>query len=133
MTATMYLYTIVIKVNTRVIHILGSVLFASFREKTQEFKKRIIVATIVHFAIGALFAVVYCLLWHWNVFDINWKNSIWVGAVSGLIAIVIWRLIFKLHKNPPDINFEQYAIALVLSHISFGFMTFATFELLANL
>lgn len=132
MTAVMYLYAALTKNDTKVVHILGSMITGTTNNKQEGRGKKLTAGALGHLSVGLLFTLMYFLLWNWGVFDITWTDSIWVGAISGIIAIIVWRLYFELHLHPPKISFLHYSIALFLSHIIFGLVTVNIFRLITD-
>ncbi|SFB02261.1 hypothetical protein [Algoriphagus aquimarinus] len=127
MTLFMYLYSYVSSNFTKVIHILGNMLIGE-RNYYSPNKKAFIVGTIAHFGVGVLFSFGYFLLWNWGVFKINLQDSILIGAVSGVIAIVVWKAYLSVHSNPPQLSQFHYFLALFLAHIVFGLVSVNLFH-----
>lgn len=131
MTVVMYLYSAVTNRNTKVIHILGSMLAAedSFAKPSKNSK---IVGIAGHFGVGILFSFAYFLLWNWGVFRINFQDSVLIGAVSGVVAIVVWKSYLTLHNRPPQISQINYFTALFIAHIVFGIVSVNIFQLITD-
>ncbi len=131
MTLFMYFYSFISHRFTKVIHILGNMLVGE-RNYYSPNKMAFIVGSIAHFGVGALFSFSYFLLWNWGVFKINLQDSIMIGAVSGVIAIVVWKGYLSVHSNPPKISQGHYFLALFLAHIVFGLVSVNVFQLITN-
>lgn len=131
MTCVMYLYAVITKKYTKVIHILGSMLTGdeSFRNPG---KNSLIVGFLGHFGVGVLFSFAYFLLWNWGTFRINFEDSILIGATSGVVAIIIWKGYLTLHNYPPKISQTNYFMALFLAHIIFGIVSVNVFQLITD-
>jgi len=69
-----------------------------------------------HYGMGMAWAFVHAFLFQKGV-KTNLKNTFILGALSGAAGVLIWRLTFKLHPNPPQIHFNRYAGHLILAHI----------------
>ncbi|MBK6264074.1 hypothetical protein JKA74_03415 [Marivirga sp. S37H4] len=132
MTAIMYLYARVSKKDTRVVHVLGTMLTGSSSQVSLESKKVLLTGSMAHLGIGMLFSLMYFLLWNWGVFDITVTDSVIIGALSGGISIIVWRSYFVLHRNPPVLSLFHYFIALFISHIVFGVVTVNMFRLISD-
>ncbi|GAB2984185.1 hypothetical protein GCM10027049_22300 [Mucilaginibacter puniceus] len=79
-----------------------------------------------HYAIGLMFSTVYNTLWGKKLVKASGKNSIWLGAASGALAVGVWKSAFTMHPIPPGINFKKYYTQLLFAHIVFAmFATFA--------
>ena len=79
-----------------------------------------VVGWLGHYAVGALFSTVYNKLWDKKLVKASGKNSIWLGALSGVLAIGVWKTTFKLHPAPPGIDYKKYYAQLFFAHIVFA-------------
>jgi hypothetical protein len=85
-----------------------------------------LVGWLGHYAVGALFSTAYNKLWNKKFVKASGKNSIWLGAASGALAIGVWKTTFTMHPIPPGINFKKYYAQLFFAHVVFAmFATFA--------
>lgn len=132
MTAVMYLYASLAKKNTKVVHILGSMVTGNLDYSKPEKIKTLVTGAIAHVSVGVLFSFSYFLLWNWGVFSISTFHSLIVGGLSGVLAIIVWKLYISVYHNPPKINLTHYFTALLISHIIFGFITVNVFRIIAN-
>jgi hypothetical protein len=78
---------------------------------------------VVHYAVGLLFTEMYLEFWKNVPEDGRLKSGFMFGAIGGLAAILIWRLTFAFHPNPPTVNFSRFAINLFIGHILFGIVS----------
>lgn len=83
-----------------------------------------------HFAVGLIFSTAYVELWEQGKITPSVKNGLLLGAVSGLLAVAIWKLTFKLHPLPPWINYNKYYLQLVPAHIVFALFATLAYQLL---
>ncbi|MDB5015719.1 MAG: hypothetical protein JWQ84_551 [Mucilaginibacter sp.] len=83
-----------------------------------------------HFAVGLVFATAYVELWERGEIKPSVKNGLLLGAVSGLLAVAIWKLTFKLHPLPPWINYNKYYMQLVPAHVVFALFATLAYQLL---
>ena len=73
-----------------------------------------------HYATGVLFAFIFYQLWQRGTLEPNLKNALILGAASGIFGIIIWKVTFKIHPNPPSIKVTKYLGHLFLAHLVFG-------------
>jgi Na+/proline symporter len=73
-----------------------------------------------HYAVGLLFSMVYVELWRRRQPKSSVRNNLMIGAISGLIAVAIWKTTFKLHPLPPALSFNKYYLQLVPAHVVFA-------------
>jgi hypothetical protein len=73
-----------------------------------------------HFDVGLLFSLVYVELWRRGKPANKIKNNLILGAVSGALAVGIWKLTFDLHPLPPKLNFTKYYVQLIPAHMVFA-------------
>ncbi len=132
MTAVMYAYSRITGKETRVIHILGSMLTGRSDLSVPISIKALIAGSVSHFTIGIMFSLGYFLLWNWEVFQIEFLDSVIIGALSGLLSIITWYSYFSLHLRPPKIPFTNYFFVLFIAHIVFGIVTVNVFGLLTD-
>ncbi|MEX2485393.1 MAG: DUF6789 family protein [Brumimicrobium sp.] len=132
MTIVMYVYAHLAKKNTKVIHIFGSMVTGNTGLTRNYRGKMLATGTIAHVFVGVLFSFSYFLLWNWGVFDITLSDSFIVGLLSGVIAIIVWRIYFFVHQKPPKIFLPHYFAALLISHVLFGLVTVNVFNLIAD-
>lgn len=73
-----------------------------------------------HYGVGLLFAWVYIALWQRGKLNPDFKTNIWLGGISGLLAVGIWKATFKMHPLPPSLSFNKYYLQLIPAHITFA-------------
>lgn len=83
----------------------------------------------VHYFVGLLFVVAYFLMWK-NGIEANTGSGLVIGAISGLIAVLVWHLTLKLHPYPPRIHRIPFYIQLVPAHIVFAIAATWVYQLL---
>jgi hypothetical protein len=83
-----------------------------------------------HYAVGLLFAAVYIEMWETHKIKHTIKNGIIMGALSGAIAVLIWKGTFKMHPLPPWIDYSRYYMQLVPAHVVFAIFSTITYRLI---
>lgn len=73
-----------------------------------------------HYAVGLLFALVYVELWHRGKLKPDFYTCLWLGGLSGIFAVAIWKTTFKLHPLPPSLSFNKYYLQLIPAHMVFA-------------
>jgi hypothetical protein len=73
-----------------------------------------------HYGVGLLFALVYAELWRRGKLKPDLKTSLWLGGLSGLLAVSVWKTTFKMHPLPPSLSFNKYYLQLVPAHLVFA-------------
>lgn len=73
-----------------------------------------------HYGVGLLFALVYVELWRTGKLKPDWKTNLWLGSISGVLAVAVWKTTFRLHPLPPSLSFNKYYLQLVPAHIVFA-------------
>ena len=87
---------------------------------------------IIHYFIGLLFIVAYFLLWNVLEIEPSLLNCFILGALSGVLGIVGWGIVFRLHPYPPTINYREFYLQLLIAHIVFGIGTYLSILLLSR-
>lgn len=75
---------------------------------------------LIHYLMGTLFTTSSHFIWKTTKVNPTMKNGAFLGLMYGLIGIVGWHLIFKLHPNPPSVNLQKYYLHLLAAHLFFG-------------
>jgi hypothetical protein len=74
----------------------------------------------LHYIAGLGFSIAYHQLWKSGKVKPGIFSGSLLGAASGLIGIMVWKGVFKLHPNPPAKNLKKYFRHLMLAHVVFG-------------
>ena len=78
---------------------------------------------VLHYTMGAIWAGVYKA----GLNTLNQKptnNDAFIfGAFGGSVGILIWKLLFKQHAQPPQISYNQFYRQLFLAHFLFALAT----------
>ena len=77
----------------------------------------------LHYLVGFIFAFLYASLWEKTKLKPTLKSGLILGALSGVLGLTIWKLCFRVHPNPPNINFKKYYGHLLATHLIFGVFT----------
>lgn len=83
-------------------------------------KTKTILAWLLHYFIGLIFVIIYHILWFYNILKLSLLSALLLGAVSGIVGIISWMLMFKITDHKPQIDFKGYYIQLFFAHIIFG-------------
>ena len=86
-----------------------------------------------HYAVGLLFAMVYVELWRSGKLKPDWKTGLWLGGLSGLLAVAVWKAAFKAHPLPPSLRFNAYYRQLVPAHIVFALFAGLGYQLMKKI
>lgn len=78
------------------------------------------VGWIIHYNMGFMFVVCYQLISHLYSVPPTLLYYTIAGAVSGVVGITGWHIVFKLHPKPPPIDLNEYYAHLFLAHVVFG-------------
>lgn len=88
---------------------------------------------LIHYIIGFLFVMGYHIVWVKNMLSVSPLNALLLGAVSGVIGIISWVIIFKMTDHQPPIDFNGYNIQLFFAHIIFGVVATALYSITLTL
>ena len=92
-------------------------------------KLKIILAWLLHYLIGLAFVVGYHYLWSYEVLEMSWPVACLLGAISGIIGILGWVVMFTVSPKKPNIDFKGYYLQLFVAHVIFGITAFAVYKL----
>src|ERR1700754_4767289 len=112
MTLFSYLYSIITNDDTREPELLAKLL-----HRLRPWKSRMnsrYAGWVVHYSVGLLFAELYDQIWQKRPINVNVRNGLVFGGLSGIAAILIWKFTLDIHPYPPAINFGSFALKLFL-------------------
>lgn len=75
---------------------------------------------MMHYTMGCLMTFVFQEVWKKTNTRPSFIQGIVSGLMGGVTGILIWKAVFKLHPNPPQIPFKRYYGHLLLAHLVFG-------------
>lgn len=130
-TSVMTIFSYIISANFRelykepvLLHYFLSSLHISVSKKVKRF-----LGWLIHYTIGFLFVLGYHLLWKYEIIEKNWVSALLLGAVSGIMGILGWLIIFKISKYQPNIDFKGYYLQLFFAHVLFGLAALPIYQL----
>ena len=88
-----------------------------------------VLAWILHYIIGLLFVIGYHFVWTYNILEFSWPIALLLGAVSGIIGILGWVIMFKAVPQEPNIDFKGYYLQLFFAHVIFGIVAFWVYKM----
>jgi len=83
---------------------------------------------MMHGSMGLMFAYVYKELLKNLRFSRDLPDDIFIGAVNGVAGILIWKLVFSVHPDPPKIQFSKFYQHLILAHIIYSTTTLSAMD-----
>lgn len=89
---------------------------------------KMVLGWLIHYIIGLLFVIGYHLIWSNGIMEKTWTSALILGAISGIIGIVSWVMIFKISKYVPNIDFKGYYLQLFFAHVIFGLVAFMVYN-----
>ncbi|SHG29642.1 hypothetical protein [Flavobacterium defluvii] len=84
---------------------------------------------LLHYVIGFLFVLGYHIIWAKGMLPISPLSALILGAVSGVIGIFSWIIIFKMTHHQPPIDFKGYYIQLFFAHVIFAITATAMYSI----
>lgn len=90
-------------------------------------------AWLLHYFIGLLFVTGYHIIWVKGILPVSPLTALLFGAISGIIGIIGWVIMFKMTSHQPPIDFKGYYIQLFFAHIIFGITATALYSITLTL
>jgi hypothetical protein len=84
----------------------------------------------LHYAVGIVFTIIYSILWKKTKLKPGLKTGFVFGGISGILAVIVWKLTFAIHPNPPKTSYKKYYRHLFVTHLVFGIFTAIGYSLL---
>ena len=75
---------------------------------------------LLHYGVGIFFAFAYQQFFTGTRPLNKVKEGVIIGALTGVFGMLVWRLTFLLHPNPPRTNYRRFYGQLIVAHIIFG-------------
>lgn len=82
-----------------------------------------------HYGMGLLFVLAYYFLWRNSLRSPGIIKGLLIGAASGLVGIIGWKIMFAANDNPPHNNRDKYYRQLFFAHIVFSFFAMYGYKL----
>lgn len=129
-TSAMTLFSYAVSASAREVYkeplLLTYVLTALHLKLPANFK--IVLAWALHYLIGLFFVIGYHFLWINDYMELSLFSGLFLGAVSGIIGIIGWIILFKIIPKRPAIDFKGYYLQLFIAHVIFGLTSFLVYE-----
>lgn len=91
-----------------------------------------IIGAIIHFMMGAVFAIIYALLWSYGIGGATWLWGIVFGVVHGLLAGMMMPMVAKMHPRPPELEGGPKALmGMAMGHALFGLVVALVYAAMA--
>lgn len=74
----------------------------------------------IHYALGFVFVLSYYIVWRNALKSPGIIKGLLIGAASGLIGIVSWKIMFAANDNPPHNDRSGYYRQLFIAHLIFS-------------
>jgi hypothetical protein len=75
---------------------------------------------LLHLFVGWALALIYYFIIGAGWAVLSFQSGMIFGLIAGVVAIGVWKLLFKMSAPPPEINLIGYFAQLVVAHIIFG-------------
>jgi len=83
---------------------------------------------MMHASVGFLFAWLYRRLPEIRKMNPDLPDDVFVGVANGVLGAIMWKLVFSLHPNPPEIDFKRFYKHLILAHMIFSTTTLSVMD-----
>jgi hypothetical protein len=130
-TSAMTLFSYVVSASARELYkepVLLTYILSSLKIEVSPQTKTFL-AWLLHYIIGLFFVLVYHYLWVNNVVEMSWPAAFVLGALSGIVGILGWVLLFKIVPQKPNIDFKGYYVQLFFAHIVFAIVALIVYKL----
>ncbi|MEX0608852.1 MAG: hypothetical protein WD016_10890 [Balneolaceae bacterium] len=92
--------------------------------------KNIMPGWMIHYSVGFFFMLGFHFFWKFTPFNPTFLSSTFLGLMGGLLGIAGWHFIFRLHADPPIVDFPKYYLHLLAAHVVFGWGATAGYTLI---
>lgn len=92
-----------------------------------------VMGTVAHFMIGAVFAIIYALLWSFGIGSPTWLWGLIFGAVHGVVTMMMIPMMMKVHPRPPQMDSgAMMMVGMLMGHMVFGLVVALTYSALVS-
>lgn len=84
---------------------------------------------LIHYGLGLVFVLSYWLLWRRSLKSPGIVKGLVIGAASGLIGIMSWKIMFASNDNPPRNDRYGYYRQLFVAHLVFSTLALYGYKL----
>lgn len=82
-----------------------------------------------HLAAGYAFCLSYIEACEAGKIKMTARDALLVGLINGALAVLIWKLTYKLHPLPPRLATRAYYLQLVPAHVVFAAFVFLVYRM----
>jgi hypothetical protein len=118
MTLFSYLFSLLEIENLKEPKLLGQMIYRKLPASGKRHSR--IAGWVLHYVVGLLFAELYAQYWEKTGSYPTVKSGLMLGGLSGIAAILIWKITFDIQPRPPSVNFKHFAVNLLIAHLVFG-------------
>lgn len=87
---------------------------------------------MLHLMMGAVFGIVYALLWSAFGLKPSWHIGLIFGMIHGLLTPMVMPMMMRMHPNPPQMESgASSAMGMVLGHALFGLVVALVYRVIA--
>lgn len=83
---------------------------------------------LMHANMGFVFAFIYKEVMKKIQYRRDLSNDVFIGVANGIAGVILWKLVFSLHPNPPRIHFSRFYQHLILAHLIFSATTLSVMD-----
>lgn len=92
-----------------------------------------VMGVVAHFMMGAVFAIIYALLWSLGIGSPTWLWGLIFGAVHGVVTMVMIPMMMKIHPRPTQMdNGPKMMVGMLAAHMFFGLVVALTYGALVS-
>jgi hypothetical protein len=115
---------------TKVVKVLGTMLTNQTTPEGGLSNKlsAILIGILAHYLVGIGFTFIYFYLWPNRDSEASFFQSLLFGFLCGVFGIIVWKIFFLLHPNPPEISLPVYLLNILIGHLFFGIGIFITYK-----
>jgi hypothetical protein len=84
---------------------------------------------VAHYALGVVFVLCYYVIWHRALKSPGIVRGLILGAGSGAVGIISWKLMFAANDNPPQNHRYKYYRQLFYAHLIFSTLALFGYKL----
>jgi hypothetical protein len=83
---------------------------------------------LAHGLVGLSFNALFVKIWNWQSQKPSVVQGLAMGLAAGALGVLGWKTTFKVHPNPPPIDYKHFYRQLIVAHVVFTLCCLACYR-----
>ena len=87
---------------------------------------------VLHYTAGLAFCIAYDRVWRKTTIKPTLLSGLVLGGLSGLLGVAVWKVVLRVHPDPPPLDRKRFFGHLLPAHVIFGMIAGAAYRMTMN-